>query len=742
MALAAQQLADFPSGAVARLACVAALLAQTPVASDSRLRLARLARVAADALDTDADVVGPAVAPALAQAACLWRLALLLLLPDCAPSVTASLSSFDLCLQPVDPSSEAESFDPNAPVLLPLLTWLNSALSPNCPSEKEFRTLANAPVPDASPSYWFYVKRCILRNHLFAAASMLSKHSAFSQSNSSSSASTANPLVILVSLIHAFPSRSKFSSQQQFLAQWDQWHRTAASYKDKGRLMAIFANVLGSNSALAGHLAECFGILAGDAQIIAQTSVALDEYAKREGRNEDYPWVEALVACICYSDPLCSNAGIASHSETIRSHMLLPPSALTLEGRRLTLPDDINEMADDDDLVDGFTVFEQAIMALLELDIEQAVITHLTKIDHGAAAHLVHLLARLAELDARDGFDSLVYFASTDAGIVVAVASGASVTGTASEASSTAATTKTVTTTLAEHYMLAHARAIARTSPDIAMELLGVLMSSTGSLRAREELAALILARQEAGASATRRELRKLAAIAAQHSLHAVVTALYERTAADARARGRLGECVAAHFASRHAEWRARVDAAARDMLARHVDARSDATRREIVQLAPDVVRTSDCAAVAVKVVEFQDAMDAAAPPLDDADLANSVAKDEKSARDSAVEAGAALLELLTRLPTPPKIIGMLLVDAVDLLEHNDGGVFGVDETFELMRCLQGILDNNITWTGRGVCSTRRSKTAMETETTGFVGIEHVRLALSKNLARAVMASV
>ncbi|KAJ3003509.1 UNVERIFIED_CONTAM: Nucleoporin nup85, partial [Siphonaria sp. JEL0065] len=107
-------------------------------------------------------------------------------------------------------------------------------------------------------------------------------------------------------------------------------------------------------------------------------------------------------------------------------------------------------------------------------------------------------------------------------------------------------------------------------------------------------------------------------------------------------------------------------------------------------------------------------------------------------------ECGAALLELLTGLPTPKWVWGRLLVDSVGILE-GDSLVFGVDETYELLRCLEEVGSGVCQWEGKGVVSEGKKKGGddMETDEDGgdveVVSMEVVRLALSRNLARAMM---
>ncbi|KAJ3027626.1 UNVERIFIED_CONTAM: Nuclear pore complex protein Nup85 [Siphonaria sp. JEL0065] len=581
-----------------------------------------------------------------------------------------------------------------------LLVWINQ-LDPK-PSQIEYSSIldsATASFPSNHALYWSYIQKCLLRGHFYAAATMIQKHEFFvaSVDTSKSGGGSGSVYASLVSLIHAMPKAAAASvtNRAQFDVNWKAWRRSVLAYKDSHRLVAVFGR-----SEDIEQVAVCFGILAGDLEVLSQVCTSL-----QDDTTADLAWMEALVALIWYTDPFCSNTGVSGHLEELKSVLEIP----TIPSSPSSMDQDLEEDVEQDE----HDAFQLAIVALFDLQVDIAVLKYLPQIEFTIATHLIHLLHELGELDAKEGIDGFIYFSGEDALKVVATSSSPA----------------SVPLSIRNRFLLEYSKKL--TDPEesedpsryvfIAIQYLThILQTNNGTCpQASTKLESLLL--NEIPFTQNPRLFRKLVSIAQTAGLDTVVSGLYNKYAEyKSKEEGREGESIAAYVSANQIP---RANHIAERLLKSHLSHPSSPTTRQIItQLSSTVLSSSPFVAVLSKLVSFQE--------FYESQVWN--------------ECGAALLELLTRLPTPKWVWGRLLVDSVGILE-GDSLVFGVDETYELMRCLEEVSGSGICqWEGKGVVSEGKKKVGddMETDEDGVevVSVEAVRLALSRNLARAMMA--
>ncbi|KAI9338790.1 nucleoporin Nup85-like protein [Obelidium mucronatum] len=587
-----------------------------------------------------------------------------------------------------------------------LLVWLN-ALDPQ-PSQAENKALVSDPLPSAHPLFWKYVKKCLLRGHFYAAASMLEKHEFYAAPATSRSApNTQNVYASLVSLIHAMPKLAHGStltqnSKAQLDSSWAQWRRSVSVYKDSARLLAVFGRFEDLE-----HVAACFGIMAADLNVLSRECLNSGSGGDMEDQEgSKYGWMEALVAYVWYTDPFCLNTGVSSHLELLRSVMDIP-----------VLPE--NGKLDED--ADDHEIFQTAVVALLDLQVDIAVLNLLPQIDFTIATHLVHLLHQLGELDAQEGVDSFIYFSGEDAMKVVEVStSDKSILSVRDQLLIEYAIKLTTAQEEEEQEEDGEPQMEGKEAPQsnqfvyIAIHYLShVLETNNGScLPAKEQLENLLLNRIPFTESNA--QFRKLISIARDCGLDSVVKTLRDRYAKSRESQeGREGEAIRHYVLANQIP---RANKVAQKLLEGYIKQDDDTSAEKlqvITQMSESIVATSPFLAVLVKLVAFQDFYE----------------------RKVWNECGAALLELLTRVPTPKWVWARLLADSVLLLE-SETMVFKVDETFELMRCLEQVVG---LWDGKGICKGNSGKGGGMDVDEERIDIEVVRLALSRNLARAMM---
>ncbi|ORY37653.1 hypothetical protein BCR33DRAFT_721383 [Rhizoclosmatium globosum] len=471
------------------------------------------------------------------------------------------------------------------------------------------------------PSFWPYIHKCLLRGHWLAAVALLQKHPAFQLKQTKDS-----PFNALLNHIQSMPKLA-----QMLLLQRPSLTRPGRCGGDP-QSVASAADIAG--------LVTSFGILFGDLKIIVEAVHNPDDAMRPTS--------------IWYTEP---------HLDSLRTFIEFPLQLQLLPTR----PSQTN-----------YNPFEQAILNLFDLQIDVAVLNHLSHLDPMISAHLIHILDAHSRLDEAEGVDGYVYFGGEDA--------------------------------MRVQRLLEYATSLSATSQDliwIAIEYLCTLTSAS----AKTHLETLLLSIP----ATTPFIFRKLVSIATSQNLSTVLTTLHNKRADEMKHRNRNGEAITHYTAAGFPE---RAASVSQTVLKTHLAKPSTnknthaSTHQVITQLSPTLIKQSQHLAVLSKLVSFQ------------------TFYKQKQWK----QAASAAIDLLTRLPTPKWVWTRVLVDCVGLLELNEC-VLGVEETFEVVKCLEVVVGSGEEWTGKGVCEIEEG--GMDVD----CSVEKVRLAASRNLARAMMVA-
>ncbi|KAJ3070836.1 Nucleoporin nup85 [Podochytrium sp. JEL0797] len=565
-----------------------------------------------------------------------------------------------------------------------LLDWINNLESK--PTQAHYTSLLETtPFPSSNPSFWPYIHKCLLRGHFYAAASMLQKHESYPRSPIGP-ADKPNVFASLVQLITTMPKLSSNSLPSTFSASWAQWHRSVAAYKDPARLRTVFA-LSDSATDEIDALAACFGIMAADVCVLAETSAADEESV--------HTWMEAFVALVWYTDPCASITSLSNHLDAIKPFFTIP----SLED-----PEEGDMVQDEEESSDPpMKAFEYAVTALVELQIDTAVLKYAPQVDFMAAVHLIHILHQLGRMDDAEGVEGFVYFSGEDAMRAVSISEEDTDSGVAAVG-------------LRDSYWLEYASRLSQTSEYelIATQYLS-LLHTWGCEVAARKLSQLLL---NMDVSQHPAQLRKLVSIARANGLQDVVKVLYKRLGKERDDRKRFGESIDCYVTSGNLERASVVADKVLHLHLKHTPRRDETGNVDMQTAAADDINTH-------QIVSQFSSTAVSSVPL----TAVLTTLESLHNTQDPTERGAAILELLTHLATPKWVWPRLLVDCVSLLEREEK-VFGVQDTFEVMRCLEVVVESGVEWTGVGVGG----------EEEGVVGVDVVRLAVSRNLARAMMA--
>ncbi|KAJ3064059.1 Nuclear pore complex protein Nup85, partial [Rhizoclosmatium hyalinum] len=512
-----------------------------------------------------------------------------------------------------------------------LLAWIN-AFEPQ-PTRASYDAVHAATATHSlsvtHPSFWPYIHKCLLRGHWLAAVALLQKHPAFQLKQTKDS-----PFNALLNHIQSMPklASNAAASKAQFDSAWSLWRRSVQIHKDSSRIKSALegsAQSVASAADIAG-LVTSFGILFGDLKIIVEAVHNPDDAMRPE-----FPWMEALVASIWYTEPHCPPENIGTHVDSLRTFIEFPTATSTTS----------NSSFSDT----TYNPFEQAILNLFDLQIDVAVLNHLSHLDPMISAHLIHILDAHSRLDEAEGVDGYVYFGGEDAMRVVGIASD------------------DAETSIKQQRLLEYATSLSATSQDlvwIAIEYLCTLTSAS----AKTHLETLLLSIP----ATTPFIFRKLVSIATSQNLSTVLTTLHNKRADEMKHRNRNGEAITHYTAAGFPE---RAASVSQTVLKTHLAKPSTnknthaSTHQVITQLSPTLIKQSQHLAVLSKLVSFQ---------------AFYKQKQWK-------QAASAAIDLLTRLPTPKWVWTRVLVDCVGLLELNEC-VLGVEETFEVVKCLEVVV--------------------------------------------------
>ncbi|KAI8611817.1 nucleoporin Nup85-like protein [Chytriomyces sp. MP71] len=536
---------------------------------------------------------------------------------------------------------------PSAPVAPHLVAWINNTTQQK-PSKQCFDVLASIPAAgllQQHPFYWTYIHHCLIRAHLYAACAMIQRHPEFNNANTHNN---NNPYARLVSLIQSIPKPAAYASTVAFDRDWTAWKRNVKLATH----MATAASAELDARDVQG-LAVAFGILAGNVELIVQACSAAPELEEGDENamdhdedaiqdNEGYPWMDALVAVIIYTDPTCTADSIPLHIQTLRdiaSADFIP-----------SLPASSLDPEEEEDL-DGIDPYELAILATLERDFDAAALRYATALDLPVAVHLISTLTHYAHVNP----DAPIYFATPDA---------ATITGQAS---------------VRDLLLLEHARRLSTPTSSwthilLAFQYLSIL-TKEGNPHARTQLQDLLL-RPDLDPSGTR--FRKLLSIAHTAHLTTALETLHERAAQRALSQTRPAQSLAHYVAAKLPERAGAV--AETQLMPRFLATSGDRVLNEAVaQLPARVVQGVPRAALLVKIAALR---------------AHVRAGEE-------ARAGAVVVELLQSGVAPRRLWGRLIADAVPLLA---GVTMGSEACYELLRCLEVVVEEEGETAWVGVC--------------------------------------
>ncbi|KAJ3407063.1 Nucleoporin nup85 [Chytriomyces hyalinus] len=495
-------------------------------------------------------------------------------------------------------------------------------------------------------------------------------------------------------LKRAIQSRPNAASSNISNTTWSTWRHSTAQFCDADTLrvhssMSNQGNTASHDSHLRS-ISTCFSLLVGDLNAIIATASLL----VREGVwSTDYLWMPCFATFVSYKDPLWTLDSLPSHLDTLRE----------------AIPDSVPFLPQEDDPVDEsdpIDRFEVTIISLLELEMDVAVLKYMPFLHWPAAVHLMDIFNTISRLDFHGNVsEGHIYFGGEDAVTVVDTVASSNPTNQKLTIRNSiileyalSLSNNPNTEWIAVSYLVSLSR---ENVPEAQFALERVLISIAGS------------------ADLESRIIRKVMSVAKSAGIqHTVGRSVYASRAKHCVDTLRLGEAIVNYFEAGLIErCNATANVLFKKLLEEYENVQQDQSGQEIrwsrtvSQLPARVVKVSPQAALCVKLVEFQNAFTAS------------------ETVSSKASAGAHLLELLTHGLAPRNFWPYLLVDSYALLES--GVVLGVQETFELLRCLEDVSqDESIQWDGRGICDDRMG---------GRVSVATLRLALSKNLSRAMM---
>ncbi|KAI8835402.1 Nup85 nucleoporin-domain-containing protein [Chytriomyces cf. hyalinus JEL632] len=496
-------------------------------------------------------------------------------------------------------------------------------------------------------------------------------------------------------LKRAIQSRPNAASSSISNTTWSTWRHSTVQFCDTDTLrvhssMSNQGNTASHDSHLRS-ISTCFSLLVGDLNAIIATASLL----VREGVwSTDYLWMPCFATFVSYKDPLWTLDSLPSHLDTLRE----------------AIPDSVPFLPQEDDTVDEsdpIDRFEVTVISLLELEMDVAVLKYMPFLHWPAAVHLMDIFNTISRLNHLHGnvSEGHIYFGGEDAVTVVDTVASSNPTNQKLTIRNSiileyalSLSNNPNTEWIAVSYLVSLSR---ENVPEAQFALERVLISIAGS------------------ADLESRIIRKVMSVAKSAGIqHNVGRSVYASRAKHCVDTLRLGEAIVNYFEAGLIErCNATANVLFKKLLEEYENAQQDQSRQEIrwsrtvSQLPARVVKVSPQAALCVKLVEFQNAFTSS------------------ETVSSKASAGAHLLELLTHGLAPRNFWPYLLVDSYALLES--GVVLGVQETFELLRCLEDVSqDESIQWDGRGICDDRMG---------GRVSVATLRLALSKNLSRAMM---